>query len=122
MATMSSERMSAFSRDFAAAIRGVMKEHGVRQHDLVTYLGKSGGYVSGRISGKNPIDTDIIDAVGELAGLDTVALMAEITRRLASAGDPSARRRQAAAERYAAGYASADDSDTPTDLGSSESA
>lgn len=74
-----------------------MEEHGVRQIDLAVKLGKSTGYISGRIGKKSPsplVDTDMLDALGELADLNTVALMAEMTRRMAAAGDPSARRRQ----------------------------
>ena len=96
---MSSREMSDFSRVFAAALRGVMSEHGVRQSDIAARIGYSEAYVSGRLSGKKAIDTDILDAVGQLADLDTVALMAEMTRRMAALGDPSARRTVGAQER-----------------------
>lgn len=109
--------VSAFSRDFSAALGSVMDQFGVTQTALAVRLDRSEGFVSQRV-GKSkeprPVDTDFLDAIAEMAGLDTSAVVIEVIRRMAAAGDPSARRvmrredGKTPAERYAAGYRSVD--------------
>lgn len=84
--------ISAFSRDFAAALRSVMTQYDVRQNALAGLTDRSPGYVSEHLSGRRAVDTDLLDAVAQLARMDTSALVSEVTRRMAAAGDPSARR------------------------------
>lgn len=104
-----------------------MSQHGVRQGDLVGPLGRSAptgrrseAYISARMSGQKPMDTDFIDAVGELTGLDTLALVAEVTRRMETAGDPGSRRsrREVIADEELAEA----EPDTPPEQGRHESA
>lgn len=73
---------SAFASRFAAQIRGVLSEHAVQGYQLADRLGRSKGYVSERLSGLRPMDTDMIDAVAELVGMETLDLVAEVGRRM----------------------------------------
>ena len=100
---MSERPVSAFSRAFAAHLRGVMAERNVNQQTVADLLGRSKGYVSEHTSGKRAVDSDLLDAVAEVAGIESRDLFAEIARRMAADPQP----RAGLAESYEAGRKSA---------------
>lgn len=73
---------STFSKRFAAALRGYMRERDIRQSDLATSIHRSPGFVSAHLSGARPVDTDMLYAVADLAGIDARRLTDEVTRRM----------------------------------------
>lgn len=73
---------SDFSKAFARHLRDIMAEHGVRQVPLAEHLDRSQGFVSERTSGRRPVDTDIIAAVAEMAGMGPRDLVDEISTRM----------------------------------------
>lgn len=89
---------TAFSKEFAAALRGYMDQKGLSQPPLRKALGRSQGYVSERLSGLRPIDTDMMDAVAELTGVSTKRLHKIVLRRMSEAAETP----QDTAERIAA--------------------
>lgn len=85
---MTDNPISEFSREFARHLRGVMREHDITGAALATRLHRSEAFISERTGGRRPADTDIIDAVAELAGTDTSGLVGEIARRMQEGGAP----------------------------------
>jgi len=86
--------VTAFSRAFSEALSADMKAHGVTHQAVADVLppkpnGKrrSRPFVSEQVSGKRPVDTDVLTAVAELAGTTTPALV----RRVLAAMPPEAR-------------------------------
>ncbi|TQK68270.1 helix-turn-helix transcriptional regulator [Nocardioides sp. SLBN-35] len=79
---MTDSQISDFSRRFSAALQGVMRENKVRVVDVVEKLGKSKGFVSEHTNGTKAPNTDLLDAIAELMGIDTRDLVREIVRRI----------------------------------------
>ncbi|MGW6007206.1 hypothetical protein ACWFNS_17770 [Oerskovia enterophila] len=73
---------SDFSKAFSRHLRDVMSERDVRQVPLAERLERSQGFVSERTSGRRPVDTDIIAAVAEMAGMGARELVEEISARM----------------------------------------
>lgn len=65
-----------------------MAEYDVQQIQVAARLGRAKSYVSERLSGKKPVDSDLMDAVAELAGIDTNQLLDEINRRMSASIAP----------------------------------
>lgn len=59
--------VTPFSVAFGAALRTVMAARGITQTALGDVIGYNQGYVSERLAGKRPVDTDLIAGVAELA-------------------------------------------------------
>lgn len=76
---------SDFSKAFARHLRDIMSERDVRQVPLAERLERSQGFVSERTSGRRPVDTDIIAAVAEMAGMGARELVEEISTRMRDA-------------------------------------
>jgi hypothetical protein len=75
-------KTSAFSRAFAAEFKAFMSTHGVRGAQIAEKLDRGEGYVSERVNGKRPLDTDDIDALAGLVdGWTGIDLMIELSRR-----------------------------------------
>jgi transcriptional regulator with XRE-family HTH domain len=85
---MSEKPTSTFSRRFAAALRGYARGENIRQEDVAAHLKRSEAYVSDHLSGKRPPDTDLFDAVAELAGVDSLELWTLIRDRMSSNPSP----------------------------------
>jgi hypothetical protein len=71
------------------------------------HMHRSKGYVAEHLNGKRPPDTDLLDAVAEMAGVDTLDLLTLIRTRMSDNLPPRpgalpAEDRAAAAERIAA--------------------
>lgn len=73
--------ISLFSQRLAAALRGYIRENGIRQSDVAERSGRSVGFVSARLTGHAPVDSDILDATAELAHVSTRQLVDELNRR-----------------------------------------
>lgn len=75
--------MSPFSVALAGAYRGFMNEARVTGKQIAKQLGRNAGYVSERINGKRPLDTEDVDTLALLAGGDWTGqnLMMELVRR-----------------------------------------
>lgn len=73
----------------SAALRGYIRERGIIQSALAERLDRSEGFISERLTGARPPDTDIIDATAALAGISTSRLYEELGRR-ASTSEPDA--------------------------------
>lgn len=84
---MSERPISKFSRDLSDLLQGFMRERGITAQAVADHLGRSKGFVSEHTSGKKPPDSDLLDAVADLAGVTTPALMAELSRRMALPDD-----------------------------------
>lgn len=67
----------------AASLLAIMEEREISQAQVARLLGRSEGYVSGRLIGKRHLSTDIIIAVAHLAHLTPRSLMVELTERMA---------------------------------------
>ena len=67
---MSTRPTSEFSRVFSLCLRGFMEERHIESRDVARHLGRSAGYVSEHTSGTRAPDTDLLDAVADLAGID----------------------------------------------------
>lgn len=59
--------VTPFSKAFGAALRQVMSNRGVIQSALGEQIGYNQGYVSERLTGKRPVDTDMIAGIAMLA-------------------------------------------------------
>lgn len=109
---------SQFSRSFASHLGGVMSERGIKQQRIVDELGRGKAYVSNRFTGKRAVDTDMIDAVAHLAGVEPADLIAEIAKRmkrpLAIRETDEQRRIREAREEREAQLADDSDGDTPS--------
>lgn len=79
---MTEPKISAFSVEFASALRGVMRQYGVTLQALADLTGRSKAFYSERTGGKRPCDTDILDAVATVAQTSTRELVIEIARRM----------------------------------------
>ena len=76
------DRPSSFSRSISAALRGYIRERGISQSALAHSIERSEGFVSERLTGIRPPDTDMIDATAVLAGISTSRLYEELGRRV----------------------------------------
>jgi hypothetical protein len=73
---------SAFTRAFAAEYKAFMNTHGVKGAQIAESLGRGEGYVSERVNGKRPLDTDDVDALANFVdGWSGIDLMIELARR-----------------------------------------
>jgi transcriptional regulator with XRE-family HTH domain len=89
---MSGQPTSPFSKRFASALRGYMREHDIQQDDVAELLNRSTGYVSEHLGGKRSVDMNMVDAVAQLAGLEGTQLLAVIERRMSEAHSEQKRR------------------------------
>jgi transcriptional regulator with XRE-family HTH domain len=80
-AVMPDRPTSSFSRNMSAALRGYIRERGISQSALAKRIERSEGFVSERLTGVRPPDTDMIDATAALAGISTARLYEELGRR-----------------------------------------
>ena len=60
--------MSDFSSNFAVLFRELMRRNGVSGQQIADALGVSPSKISARLTGKRPIDTDMIYVAAELLG------------------------------------------------------
>lgn len=75
-------KTSEFTRAFAAEYKAFMTSHGVRGAQIAERLGRGEGYVSERVNGKRPLDTDDVDTLASLIdGWSGIDLMIELSRR-----------------------------------------
>lgn len=88
---------SDFSRALGAMLGQIMGEHGVTQAKVAERIGRTQGYVSEHLNGTRPPETDIIDAIGQLAGMSPRALVQEAISRMG--GGPTPRRTSAVPSR-----------------------
>jgi transcriptional regulator with XRE-family HTH domain len=76
---------SRFSQDFAKQVRDLMDEHGITQVAVSKRLGRAQSFVSERVGGVRPVDTDTLEAIASLIpGMTMNRLMEEVMRRLGS--------------------------------------
>lgn len=73
--------LSDFTKRFAAEYRGWMTAHAVPQTALAAKLGRTQAYVSERVNGRRPLDTEDVDALAALSGTTGRQLMIELARR-----------------------------------------
>lgn len=76
-----SELSVAFAREYKA----FMLASGIRGNQVAERLGRNESYVSVRVNGKRPLDTDDIDALAVLAGWNGTDLFIELARRAQAA-------------------------------------
>lgn len=93
---MNARGASDFSRSFALHLRGVMVTKGVKQSALATHMGRSTGFVSEHLSGVRAVDTDMLDGIADLAGVDVRWLVDEVTRRMRADDDGTEETRRTA--------------------------
>lgn len=75
-------KTSAFSQAFAAEFKAFMSAQGVRGAQIASILDRGEGYVSERVNGKRPLDTEDVDALASLIpGWSGIDLMIELSRR-----------------------------------------
>lgn len=70
-----------------------MTGRNITQKAVAEYLGRSTGYVSEHLSGTRPPDTDMLDAVADLADVDGLWLLGLLRERLKETEAPVARQR-----------------------------
>lgn len=75
--------MDDFNAQLSQALVDYMAEHGVTQTAVAEAIGRSQGYVWGRLSGTYNLSVDIIGAVASLSHISPRALMVELTERMA---------------------------------------
>lgn len=81
-------KTSAFTRAFAAEYKAFMVSAGIRGADIASVLDRGEGYVSERVNGKRPLDTDDVDALASLVeGWNGIDLMIELSRRARNRGN-----------------------------------
>lgn len=74
--------LSPFAAAFAAEYKGFMKATGITGYRLAEKIGRNEGYVSERVNGRRPLDTEDVDALAMLApGWTGKTLMIELARR-----------------------------------------
>jgi len=71
----------SFNLDMCRALRAVIKERGVEQRDVALVIGRSGAYVSNRLTGKLTLSFDIIEGAADRLGLSPHALVMEMLAR-----------------------------------------
>lgn len=89
-------QVSDYSREFALALREVMRARGVRQVPVGEAIGRDQTYVSERVRGVRAPDTDVIAGVAQVAGVQPATIVAEVVKvmrstkvQLDSGPDPS---------------------------------
>jgi transcriptional regulator with XRE-family HTH domain len=70
--------VTSFSSAFARALADDMKAHKVTHQAVADVLGRSRAFVSDQVSGNRPVDTDVMSAVAEVAGVRTPALVRRV--------------------------------------------
>jgi hypothetical protein len=71
-----------FTRAFAAEYKAFMASNGVRGAQIAEKLERGEGYVSERVNGKRPLDTDDVDVLASFVeGWTGIDLMIELSRR-----------------------------------------
>ncbi|MCA0332282.1 MAG: helix-turn-helix domain-containing protein [Actinobacteria bacterium] len=73
---------TAFTRAVAAEIRGLLRSRNLSQTEVAAALDRSQAYVSLRVTGKAAFDTDDVDVLAGLIGLDGVEFLELIARRV----------------------------------------
>lgn len=73
--------LSPLSTAFAAEYRGWAAANGIRQDQIADQLGRNRSYVSERMAGKRPLDTDDVDALAALTQVLGKDLLVELARR-----------------------------------------
>lgn len=78
--------LSPFAAAFAAEYKGFMRASGITGYRLAEKLGRNEGYVSERVNGRRPLDTEDVDALAMLVeGWTGKTLMIELARRVQDA-------------------------------------
>jgi|GEM_PF-4285330 len=75
MDTGTSEQIGGFSRAIAEAIEALRLEKGILQEDIASAIGRSQTYVSYRVTCKHPWNSDDLDNLAPLFGLDSYELI-----------------------------------------------
>lgn len=70
-----------FSIAFAAQYRGFMKSENITQQHIADVIKRDRSYVSERVNGLRPIDTDDVDALASLTGWTGRDLLIELSKR-----------------------------------------
>lgn len=79
---MNADGMSAFAIELAAKVRGLVAEtDGVNQTKIADAIGKSQGYVSPRMNGKEAWTTWELDIIAGLLGMSAPEFLAEVMKR-----------------------------------------
>lgn len=74
--------MSAFATELAVRVRGLVAESAdVNQSKIATAIGKSQGYVSPRMTGKEPWTTWELDKIAELLNMSGPEFLTEVMKR-----------------------------------------
>lgn len=74
--------MSEFAAEVASKVRGLIAEsEGVTQEKIALAIGKSQGYVSPRINGKEAWNTRELDILAALLGMSGIELIQEVMKR-----------------------------------------
>jgi transcriptional regulator with XRE-family HTH domain len=71
---------TAFTRAVAAEIRAIAGRENLAQRGIAKTLGRSQGYVSTRMNGLDPFNTDDLDNIAELVNMTGAELMLEVIR------------------------------------------
>lgn len=90
MGCMRYRTVSGFSQEFAHHLRDILRESpkSVTQSEIADALpnSRTQGYVSERLNGKRPIDTDMIAVIAELIGRPPAMLIGEVLGRMGRGG------------------------------------
>jgi len=73
--------VSSFNLDLSRALKAIIKERGVEQHDIAVVIDRSDAHVSNRLTGKLTLTTEIIEGAADLLGLSPHALVMEMLAR-----------------------------------------
>lgn len=79
--------MDALNAAMTAALRDIMRRHGVTQRQVARRLDRSEDYVSGRLGerARHALSVDIIAAAASLIGMSDRALVRELMATMAAA-------------------------------------
>lgn len=79
---MAIQRPAAFTRAFAAEMRGFMSSQGLSQVRLAMQIGRSQAYISDRVTGKAAFDMDDVDGIARLMGMTGAELLRRVAQRV----------------------------------------
>lgn len=80
---MAIQRPTAFTKAFAAEMRGFMSSQGLSQVQLAMQIGRSQAYISDRMTGKAAFDMDDVDGIARLMGMTGSELLRRVAQRVA---------------------------------------
>lgn len=79
---------SAFTREVARKIRGLVAEQGFTQEQVADELTRTQSYVSVRMQGRTGWTTAELDTIAGMLGMTGMELLAEVLRRVRHEGRP----------------------------------